>query len=479
MKRREFLKLGALAALPKISFAEEFDDYKAIVVVYLAGGNDSFNMFIPTSDDSDTGYKAYAAARKNIRVNENELSLNTDDEGKLILKAGNENPYYVDNQMQSAYLKGFYNHKELGLGTNAVMPEIAYLIETKKAAVINNCGNLIMPATKNELLEKQKPSPPFLFAHDFQSTLMYNGESSIVNYTGWAARVSDLFYGINDSDVYAMNVSFCGNTHLFDGVKTAPMLLPEYGSVKYNSLKKDMFEEFINTNSDEIGNFYKKLKKHSLLLQEVLNSDFENSYVFTSKNPYGLTLFSSPSAEILGEKYLTTSLDLLKPLHSCAKWIDIGMKKNLKRQIFYVTLGGFDTHSEQNKTHSSLLRGLSYSLGDFYLALEELGIVNQVCVMVVSEFGRSLEENGDGTDHAWGAGTFVFGGGIKGGRYGDLVNLTLGGNDDISQKGRFIPKISFTQYYATVLKWFGLNDEQLNIVLPELKNFENKDLGFY
>jgi uncharacterized protein (DUF1501 family) len=479
MKRRDFLKLGILSILPKFSFAKEFDDYKALVIIYLAGGNDSLNMFIPCSEDSFKGYEAYAKARDNIRVKNNILSLETDSEGNLLLHSGSDNPYYVDNQMEHAYLKGFYKHKDLGLATNAVMPEIAHLINKNKIAIINNCGNLIMPATKEELLSKQKPSPPFLFAHNFQTTLMFNGESSVLNYTGWAGRLSDMLYNVNDSDIYALNVSLDGNTHLFDSVKTKPMILPSYGIVKYNNIKRELFENFISIKSDKVGDFYKSLKKHSLILQDVLKKDFENSYEFNSLNPYGLTIFSPPTAEILGERYLKTSLDLLKPLHSIAKWIDIGINRNLKRQIFYLTLGGFDTHSAQNKQHSSLLRGLSYSLGDFYLALEELGIENKVSVMVISEFGRSLGENGDGTDHAWGSSMFVLGGDIKGGMYGDLIDLRLGGDDDISNKGRFIPKISFTQYYATVLRWFGLDENELDIIFPELKNFDIRDLNFY
>jgi len=103
---------------------------------------------------------------------------------------------------------------------------------------------------------------------------------------------------------------------------------------------------------------------------------------------------------------------------------------------------------------------------------------NNVTLMIVSEFGRSLGDNGNGTDHAWGNHYFVLGGAVKGGVYGELPDLNLSSDDDIDHKGRLIPKISMSQYYATVLKWFGMNDEELNRVLPELKNFEIKDLGF-
>jgi len=477
MKRRDFLKLSLLSLMPKVGFANELNDYKALVVVYLNGGNDSLNMFVPIGEGSK-GYEYYAKARDSIRVKDNELSLG--DGEVLELGSGDANPYYSNGNLRDSYLKGFYAHRDLGIGTNAVMPEIAHLINQKKVAVISNAGNLIMPATKDELKNSKKPTPPFLFAHNFQRTLMFDGESSVLNYTGWAGRVNDLLKDVNNSDIYSMNVSLSGLTHLFDGRNTQPLMLPSYGVVTYRSrLNREMFEAFLSAPaSDEIGSYYKNLRKHTLTMQDVLYNDFNNAYSFNATNAYGLKVFSTPSAATLGERWRTTSLSLQKPLKAVAKWIDVGIKRGMKRQIFYVSMGGYDTHSDQNKKHSSLLRGLSYSLGDFYLALQELGIEDKVTIMVISEFGRSLGENGDGSDHAWGASFFTLGGSVKGGRYGELVDLTLGGEDDYTNKGRFIPKISFTQYYATVLKWFGLDESQLNLVLPELKNFEVKDLGF-
>jgi len=478
MRRRDFLKLSLLPLIPKISFAKEFEDYKAIVVVNLAGGNDSFNTFIPIADDESFSYDLYSKARDNIKVANVELSLDENGED-LTLQKGENNPYYQDNKLSKSYLKGYYPHKDLKIGTNAVMPEIAHLINTGKVAILNNIGNLIMPATKEELTSGKKPTPPFLFAHDFQTKLMMNGESGVVDFTGWAGRLYDMFPQITGSDVYSMNISLAGNVHIFDGRNTKPMILPSNGILKYkNGIDREMFDEFLAVSSDEVGNYYKNLRKHTLILQDVLSEDLSNSYEFTSTNPYGLTIFSKPDAYTLGEKYLTTKLNFLEPLKTIAKLIKIGIDKDLKRQIFYISMGGFDTHSDQTTTHSSLLRGVSYTLGDFYLALKELGIEDKVTIMVTSEFGRSLGENGDGSDHAWGATLFAIGGAIKGGVYGDYVDMRLGGDDDYTQKGRFIPKLSFTQYYATVLKWFGLDENELDLLLPELKNFSKKDLGF-
>jgi len=147
--------------------------------------------------------------------------------------------------------------------------------------------------------------------------------------------------------------------------------------------------------------------------------------------------------------------------------------------VIYITIGGWDTHSNMHITHAPSLRGLSLSVDKFMRAIESMGLLDQVTLMSVSEFGRSLGSNSGGTDHAWGSTHFILGGAVKPGNYGTIPDLTLGGDDDYTDKGRFIPTTSFSQYYATVLKWFGANSSQINKILPELNNFTKKDLGFF
>jgi uncharacterized protein (DUF1501 family) len=478
MNRRDFIKLStALSLMPSFSYAKEFDDYKAIVVLYLNGGNDSLNMFIPANDDEKTGYPNYSKIRTNLAVSDTELSLETEN-GELKLGAGDENPYFADNNMSKSYQKGFYKHNDFNIATNGIMPEIAHMINNENIAVLLNTGNLIAPATKEELLNQSKPTPPFLFAHNYQRALLFNGESAIINYTGWAGRVADKLGNINNSDIYTQNISFNGSTHLFDS-DSESLILPTGGVIKYRNIRyREMYDNFVNVDSDEIGVYYKKLKQHSFMMQDALADDFANAYEFGNTNAYGLTLFSKPDANTLGERYLKTDLSLLSQLKSVAQWAKIFKDKNFQRNIFYISQGGYDTHSDQKATHSSKLRGLSYSLGDFYLALKEIEMENDVVVMVVSEFSRSTGDNGDGTDHAWGGHYFVLGGDVKGGEYGTMPDLTLGSDDDISKKGRLIPTISNSQYIATVLKWFGLDDNEIKTILPEIDNFDTKYLDF-
>jgi len=480
MQRREFLKLmAALGMMKNLGADEGFDDYKAIVVLDMAGGNDSLNMFVPFSGDEKSGYPNYAKIRDTLKVNDKVLSYSTDSEGKLVLKAGDGNPYYDESgYLSKSYLKGVYSHSGSSFATNGLMPEMAYLYDKGKMAVVLNCGNMIQPANKEELLSGSKPLPPFLFAHDFQTKLMLNGVSATVNYNGWGDRLRDVIGNVNGSDVYTVNISFEGESALFSG-HNSYLKLPEEGVVSYSRITyQGMYDESFSIPSDEPGGYYRSLKKHSFLMQDALKSDYENSYEFTGLNPYGLTLFTKPTSDIIAERYLTADFSLLPKLKSIAKWIKIFKEKGFKRNVFYITLGGFDTHSDQSTVHASLLRGMSYSLGDFYLALEEIGMQNSVVVMGISEFGRSVGNNGDGTDHAWGGHVFALGGDVLGGEYGTAPDLTLGGEDDITDKGRLIPSVSYSQYYATILKWFGLSDTGLKTVLPELDNFQQTDLGF-
>jgi len=483
-QRREFLKLSLVTisalAFPSRAFAEdENEDYKAIVVIYHAGGNDGLNMFIPSSDDSKTGYPNYAKIRDTIKVENNELTLPLDDDGNLDLSLGN--PYASNNSLPEAYIKGFYKHSGLDVATNGLMPEIADLVNRGKVAIVTNAGNLIEPATKEELLSEAKPLPPFLFAHNHQTKLMMNGEAGLLDFTGWAGRLYDNWKTINGGDIYGLNIAINRTEHLFYGDETTPLIISQNGPTSYFHLKRDMYDEYIATSkADKYQRFYNNLRGHSFDMQDTLVDDWNNNApTWSSKNAYGGELFELPSNEALSQDIpILADSELLSSLEAVAKWAYIGKNRGLQRQIFYVFDGGYDTHNNQTNQHSKKIRSLSLGIGDFYKALEDMGMENEVTTLTISDFGRSTGNNGDGTDHAWGGTYFVVGGAVNGGLYGTLPDLTLGSNDDLYSKGRLIPTTSMSQYYATVLKWFGVDDTLMDTILPELKNFDVKDLGF-
>ena len=489
--RRDFLKLSAVTTLytlgaVQLCAEDNVDDgYKAIVMVYQAGGNDALNMFVPSSDDEKKGYSNYIKIRQNIGVADNDLALQEDGNGNLDLSEGN--PYASDDSLVKAYTKGFYRHKnsdgeDLGVATNALMPELAHLVNKGKVAIIQNCGNLIEPTTKEEFQAKTKMPPPFLFAHNHQTKLTLNGEAEFLDFTGWGGRLFDRYKDLNSGDIYGMNISVGGVTHLFDGDTTSPLMINPNGPSQYIRIRETLYEDYLALPRRELfTNLYNNLRKHSFDMQNTIVNDWQNNAPDFSSltNAYGEELFSEPSKETLEESSpVFADTSMLKQLKAVAKLAKIGKDRGLKRQIFYVKDGGYDTHNNQSQQHARKLRGLSLGLGDFYRALESMGMENEVTLISTSDFGRSTGDNGDGTDHAWGGSYFALGGAVKGGTYGVAPDLTLGSEDDYTHKGRLIPTTSNTQYFATVVRWFGLDDDSLHAIFPELKNFEQKDLGF-
>ncbi len=489
MKRRDFLKLTGLTGVGLYTFPQELlaedssdSDYKAIVVILLHGGNDSINMFIPSGEDEKKGYNNYASIRTSLKVSDVDLSDTlTITEGKLSIGSGNENPYYQNGTISNAYTKGFYKHAGLDLATHGLMPELAHLVNQGKVAIIANTGTLIEPATKSQLLEKTKQIPPYLFSHNSQRQLWFTGESSNQNRHGWAGILADNIPDVNNGSIYGMNISIDTGSHMLYGENSGYLNISRGGPDKYQSINRSAYDDWLAKESENpYHRFYTQIRKHSFDMQDTLVNDWENnSPSFSATNAYGEPIFSAVNYKTLGVKSTDgVGSRLQEQLKAVAKLAYIGKNAGLKREIFYVVHGGYDTHGNQTQQHGKLLRELSLGLGDFQLAMDELGMSNNVTTMNISDFGRSVGNNGNGTDHAWGGHYFVMGGAVKGGIYGELPDLTLGGDDDLTHKGRLIPTTSTSQYYGTVVKWFGVEDTLLDTIFPELKNFTTRDLGF-
>ena len=483
--RRDFLKFSVASGvsaltLPSELFADssDFNDYKALVVIYNAGGNDGINTFIPSSNDDKSGYPNYEKIRDGIRVKNSDLPLSISN-GELDLSSGN--PYASNDDLRESYTIGFYKHNGLDVATNALMPELAHLVNQKKVAIVANCGNIIEPATKAEFKAKTKILPPFLYAHNHQTKLTMNAEASILDYTGWAGRLFDKWSSVNNGDIYGMNLAITRTEHLFYGKNTTPLIINAGGPSKYNKLNRNLYDQLLAINANNMfKKLYSNLQRHSFEMQDIIVNDWNNnSPSFSSTNAYGGELFSNPSNAQLEQASPTfADTSMLRNLKAVAKLAYIGKNRGLKRQIFYVFDGGYDTHSNQTQQHARKLRGMSLGLGDFHKALKDMGMENEVTTFNISDFGRSTGDNGDGTDHAWASNYFAMGGAVKGGLYGTMPDLTLGSDNDMSKKGRLIPTTSMSQYYGTILKWFGAEGEILDHVLPELKNFPQQDLGF-
>jgi len=515
--RRDFLKFTTGTALTAFVIPDSLlandgsnfadDDFKALVVVELSGGNDAISMFVPAQSGSDitTGYESYASIRTSeLRIANNNLMSalrsKVDNNGKLLLDTGENNPYGVSgNDIKACYKKGFYlldNHGfESKVAINAMMPEVAYWMDRGKGAIVQNVGSLIEPTTKEQIQNKEANLPPFLFAHNQQSLLMKIGAASSINVpTGWLGRVADKWSSLYNGSIYSMNISLSsfGQYKMFFGATTQPMSYSGYGPVSYDRYTATSLRENLAQHND--GDMFRALSDRTQLsiMTQVAQtvSDWqtvsrENS-LFNAYNlvdSYGKTFEQSNynlNAPTQTEMGINASINenAVRDFMTAAKLIKILKDKGHKRVVISVAVGGFDQHSTHAKTHAQRIRGVSLGIDRFMRTMEATGLLNDVTLFTVSEFARSAASNRDGTDHAWGGAYMVLGGAVVPGNYGTFPDLTLDGEDDYSNKGRFIPTTSYSQYFGTILKWFGADDEVLHHALPELKNFSEQDMGF-
>ncbi len=492
--RREFLKLlskmsagAALSPLlmPKQLFASsapQFNDYKALVCVFLNGGNDAFNTVIPTIRNGGNGYDNYSAIRSSLVVSHLDLSpgLVTDANGRIDLSGSN--PYASNDSEEEAYLKGMYHLSGMDVGLNAVMPELAHLANSGKVAVLGNIGTLVEPTTKAQIQSNSVTLPTNLFAHNHQRRVQQTGQADNLFNAGWIGRLYDAWGDVNGIGPIGKNVSFSGNNHMLNGTSTDPLVLSSspkgYDGHAVESLRESLSEL---ASAKPLESFYNQQIKDSFTLSSTLDDIWSNYGNFTTKDAYGDDLFNVPGKSTLNfDSDLKGSL--IKQFRAVAKMIDYGSQHGVKRQIFFVELYGFDNHGSQKANHPLLLREVSIGLDKFQRAMEELGLSNNVTAFTLTDFGRTVANNGDGTDHAWAGHNFVIGDAVTGGFYGELPDLTIRGPQDYGKNGRIIPTLAVEQQLATLAKWFGTDDAFNQQLFPNLANFAGTtygmDIGF-
>jgi uncharacterized protein (DUF1501 family) len=450
--RRRFLKAAAAGgiayafgrtpqAVQAATFesAASFSDYKALVCVFLFGGNDSFNLVVPRSQAE---YNVYAASRQNLAIAQNQLIP--------------INPLVSDG---ASY------------GFNPAMTGLAQLFEQSRCAVVANVGPLIAPTTKTQYQDKSVPLPPQLFSHNDQQDQWQSLKGRNLLKSGWAGRIADVMAPQVTGQQLALNASLSGQSLLQAGNTTVPYIMGSNGAVSFtgfgasgnNLARRQAFERIAKAT---FGTVYERgfAEVHQ---RAVLFSDRVNQ-----------ALALAPSLVSLPDNPPTALSPLATQLRTVAKLIAVRDQLGMSRQIFFVATGGFDTHDDQLADQPGLLGNISTSLKSFYDATVELGISNAVTTFTESDFGRTLTSNGDGTDHAWGGIQLVMGDGVRGRIiYGQYPRLEINGPDDVGA-GRMIPTTSADQYAATLAKWFGVAPTDLPQVAPSIGNFATQDLGF-
>ena len=440
-------KLGLIgSALAQSSAYASLNDYKALVCVFLYGGSDSFSMFLP----ADQGiYESFAASRSGLAIPQSGM---------------------------------FEDVLGSGIRFNTLMPGLNALYNTGQLAVVGNVGNLITPVTKADYTNPnaQAPIPNDLFAHNHQQEQWLKGLSSSpasVTGSGWGGRMADLLQHANAGAGLPPSFSVAGSNYWLPGQQVQPMgLNPNNGlspltyldnqtGLAGNAARETTLDEILNINSNhplkqQAARSLSRAKDGAAQLVSTINANnlFADS---SSQDP-----ISSLNAQ----------------LRMVARLIAGQSQLGMRRQIFFVGAGGWDTHDNQTARLNGLLADLDNSLTEFQTTIDELSMSDSVTTFTASDFGRTLTINGDGCDHGWGGHCMVMGGAVNGGQlYGQLPNFDLGSEDDSGTKGRIIPKLSINQYGAVLAQWMGVTQSDLSTIFPDLENFGSdwqNGLGF-
>jgi uncharacterized protein (DUF1501 family) len=425
-----------LAATPDSS------GYKALVCVWLSGGNQAFNWVVPSSSG---GYSVYSNSRASLALPRNTL---------LTLNGTASDGY--------AY------------GMHPSCPELQSLFNAGHAAVICNVGTLVEPTTAAQARAGNANLPLQLFSHIDQTTEWMTSQPDSQERVGWAGRIADYYAAQNYRANLAMNINIGGVNYWQDGRTTGPYVLGQEGVPKA---------------LDDTDNTSYRSGARARAAQALLSQAGSDSNVLVQQ----YAAIQSSAADKLGQvaSALNSAGDLSTPfpsvpgdwnlsaqLHQVARCIKAQSLIGDSRQIFFVQLGGFDTHDGELAAQQSQLAILSQNLNTFWTALGELGMRNNVTVFTGSDFGRTIGSNADGSDHGWGSHHLVFGGAVKGGKYyGTMPDLALGGANDYGG-GQIVPTTATDQYAATLARWFGVPDADLDSLFPNLSNFAARNLGF-
>ncbi len=436
------LPFGTINALAATS--GDLGAYKALVCIFLFGGNDSNNMVVPINGQARMDYEAGRSVESTLRIPA------TGSGGLLDL--GSANYTMPDLSMVAA-----------NFGLHPSMTHLHAL--ANKLAIVPNVGTLVTPLTKDQYRNRLEPVPQALFSHSDQQLQLQTASPLTPSATGWGGRLADCVVGANGSSSFPTSVSLSGSNVWLTGSASPPVTLSAGSQLALN------------------GSTGTSGGARLAGLQEMLNVDTGFSLMQEASNTLseGIATGGVINAALDPANALTTTFpdsSLGRQLEHIAKLIKV-RDAGIKRQIFFCATGGFDTHSEQADKHAGLLGGVSEAMAAFYQATVEMNVANQVTSFTQSDFNRTFQPNPTfGSDHAWGGHHVVLGGSVNRGFYGDFPNLQVDGPNSTDSRGRWIPTIGMDQYGATLVTWFGLPAAEVNAVFPHLGNFPTANLGF-
>jgi uncharacterized protein (DUF1501 family) len=457
--RRQFMKTASYAAMAGVSASPTLHsmralaamtshatsaptDYRALVCVYLQGGNDGHGTLIATDSDSFTAFTAARSGAVGLAYPLNELlpiTPVTPQSGRTFAL----NPYLTGVQT---------------------------LFNSGRAAMVANTGTLVAPVTKDQWNSGNAPLPPSLFSHFDQTNAWEAIAANDVN-RGWGGRMADLIESMN-SDASFTCISTSGNTLFLAGQTAFQLRVSSAGALSANGLSGSLFGSAQGTaalqaiigadNTNLFAKEYAVVVRRSLAAQAALKA---------AMAPAGPTGVPNPPQFLDPATGMLTDNQLAQSLQTVARVMAGRTALGVSRQVYFVELGGFDTHDTQAKRLSTLLSQLGAAFEYFDQLMVTSGLSSQVTLFTVSDFGRTLTANSDGTDHGWGSHHIVAGGGVAGQNiYGTYPVVGANQENDVGA-GRLIPTTAVEQYGGTLARWMGLSDSQVREVFPNFGNF--------
>jgi uncharacterized protein (DUF1501 family) len=451
LNRRSFLRYASLAAAGNAAGLRPFGaingfaqqaapGYKALVCIFMYGGNDSNNTLVPfdTAANNGNGYTAYSNIRGPLALSANSL---------LTLGAGANGNY----------------------GLHPSLPDIQSLFNAGNLAFVANVGTLVQPMTVTQYQAGGMPTPVNLFSHPDQQAEWQNANQSSAISTGWAGRIADsMGPTYNSGATIPLITSVYGDTVFCNGSSSSPVAV-DPGNLQGGRCSEGAVCSGRLATAQTLLTF-----NSGLSLVQADNAITANSYQYMG------TLASAVQSAAGLKTVFPSNNSLAAQLQQIAQIMQVQSSLGVTRQIFFAGLGNFDTHANQLGIQAGLLSQLSPAIAAFYQATQELGIANQVTTFTMSDFSRAMQPNSNnGSDHAWGGHHMVLGGAVSGGQiYGTYPTLALAGPNDSGVNGRWLPTTSSAQYAATLASWFGVPAANLGTIFPTLANFSSSNLGF-
>ncbi|EGV16109.1 DUF1501 domain-containing protein [Thiocapsa marina] len=447
--RRQFLRLsGGCAGLLSTSLvssiinlkmtnaayaaAGDTSGYKALVCVFLLGGNDSWNMLVPYESGE---YNDYAGIRRDLALRRSSLLPITDTQ------TGRR--FGVHPRMNE--IRNLYNRGNSPL------------------AFVTNVGSLIEPTDKQGFVSGRN-LPVSLFSHsDEQRHWQTSLPQSAGQETGWAGRMADILTdSVNDDPAVGMNIALNSLNVFQTGRRVLPYVVGADGAIPSNYYKGSGIANSILT------------KISDRLLTDAYANEFEGAYALAHREAIDLSEEYDRATRGATVRTAFPRTDLGAQLRQVARAIAARGALGHRRQTFFVSMGGWDHHDELLNAQAAMLPELSQALAAFYEATVELGVDQDVVTFTASDFGRTLSSNGNGSDHAWGGNQIIMGGSVVGGRlYGDYPETLRAGSELDVGRGRLIPTTSVDEYNAELALWFGVqNNRDLDEILPNIRNFD-------